>query len=91
MELGAIIWMFVILKIPVLAALYLIWYAVQAPDPATDESDESGGGSDRAGGPRPRMPRPPRRGPHGAPPAAPPRRVRTPTGRARRRTPRQAR
>jgi hypothetical protein len=88
MELSAIIWMFVILKIPILVAFYLIWYAVQAPDPATDESDESGGGSDREHGPRPRKPRPPRRGPHGAPASGPPRRVRTPAGPGLRRAPR---
>jgi len=85
MELSAIIWLFVILKIPILAALYLIWYAVQEPEPATDETEERGGGSDRAGGPRPRKPRPPRRGPHGAPPPAPPSRVRTAAGRKLRR------
>jgi len=88
MELSAVIWMFVILKIPILAALYLIWYAVQEPEPSAGESDERGGGSDREGGSRPRKPRPPRRGPHGAPPSAPPRRVRTVAGRKLRRTPR---
>ena len=77
MELSAIIWMFVILKIPIVAACCLIWYAVQEPEPATDEGEERGGGSDRVGGPRPRKPRPPRRGPHVAPPPAPPSRVRT--------------
>ncbi len=87
-ELSAIIWMFVILKIPILAAFYLIWYAVQTPEPAADESDETGGGSDRKGGARPRKPRPPRRGPHGAPSPAPPRRVRTPAGPKLRRAPR---
>ena len=88
MELSAVIWMFVVLKIPILVALWLIWYAVQEPEPAADESDEPGGGSDREGGARPRKPRPPRRGPHGAPSSAPPSRVRTDAGRRRRRTPR---
>ncbi len=88
MELSAIIWMFVILKIPILAAFYLIWYAVQTPEPATDESDETGGGSDREAGPHPRRPRPSRRGPHGAPPSGPPPRVRTRAGRKLGRTPR---
>ena len=82
------IWMFVILKIPILAALWLIWYAVQEPEPTVEESDERGGGSDREGGPRPRKPRPPRRGPHGTPPSAPPRRVRTVASRRLRRAPR---
>ena len=52
--------MIVILKIPLIAALWLIWYAVKAvPDP-----DEDVAGEDR--GPRrklPPMPRWPRRGP----------------------------
>ena len=81
MELSAIIWMFVILKIPIIAALWLIWYAVQAPEPAAGETDDRGGGSDRDPDPRPRKPRPPRRGPHAAPPHSAPRRVRTSTGR----------
>lgn len=88
MELSAVIWMFVILKIPILAALYLIWYAVQEPEPAPDEGDERGGGSDRDDGRRPRRPRPPRRGPHGASPSSPPSRVRTDAPRKLRRTPR---
>jgi hypothetical protein len=51
--------MIVILKIPMIAALWLIWYAVKAvPDPDEDIPD-----SDR--GPRRKMPPPrwPRRGP----------------------------
>jgi hypothetical protein len=87
MELSAIIWMFVILKIPILAALALIWYAIKEPDPAADGTDERGGGSDREEDPPPRKPRPPRRGPHASPPPAPPRRVRTAAGRSLRRTP----
>jgi hypothetical protein len=87
-ELSAVIWMFVILKIPILAALWLIWYAVQEPKAAADENDERGGGSDRENGPRPRKPRPPRRGPHRSPPSAPPPRVRTAAGRRLRRAPR---
>ncbi len=85
MELSAVIWMFLILKIPLIAALWLIWYAVQEPEPAAGETDERGGGSDREGGSRPRKPRPPRRGPHGAPAPAPPSRVRTAAGRKHRR------
>lgn len=77
MELSAIIWMFVILKIPIIAALVLIWYAIQEPEPAAADGDERGGGSDRDGGPQPRRPRPPRRGPHASPPPGAPHRVRT--------------
>lgn len=86
MELSTAIWMFVVLKLPILAALWLIWYAVQEPKPAGDDSDERGGGSDRDPGPRPHRPRPPRRGPHATPPPQAPRRVRTRTGRGVRHT-----
>lgn len=71
------VWMFFVLKVPIVLALWLIWYAIQEPEPATaDDQDE--GGSDRRHGHSPRDPRPPRRGgPHAAPLPAPPR-VRTP-------------
>lgn len=78
MELSTFIWMFVVLKIPILAALWLIWWAVKEPRPADSDEDE-GGGTRRPERPRhPRTPpRPPRRGPqHGTPLPAPPR-VRT--------------
>ena len=81
MELSTIIWMFVILKIPIFAALWLIWYAVQSPEPAAEDNDDRGGGSDRDPARRPRSPRPPRRGPHATPPPPAPRRVRTTAGR----------
>lgn len=73
----AVIWMALVLKIPIVALLWLVWYAAKTPEPVGD--DELGGGGskqpDRPHGPRPS--RPPRRGPHtGAPPPAPPR-VRT--------------
>lgn len=84
MELSAVIWMFVILKIPILAALWVVWYALKAPEPAIEEPDERGGGSDREPGPSPRRPRPPRRGPHGASAPGAPSRVRTASGRSRR-------
>lgn len=88
MEVSAIIWMFVVLKIPIFAALYLIWYAIQEPEPVADDADDAGGGSDRDDGPRPRRPRPPRRGPHGTPAPAPPARVRTGTAAKPRHAPR---
>lgn len=69
-------YMFVILKIPVIALLTLVWWAVRAtPEPAGDEEREDGGGP-RRDHPRPRRPRPPRRGPHAGPPPHAPRRVR---------------
>ncbi len=70
------VWMMVMLKIPIVLLLWLVWYAIKEPEPATaDDGDDSG--SDRRHDRLPRNPRPPRRGgPHAAPPPAPPR-VRT--------------
>jgi hypothetical protein len=76
MEALTVIWMALVLKIPIAALLWLVWYAAKEPEPVG--ADEDDGGSkrpDRPHGPRPT--RPPRRGPHdGVPPPAPPR-VRT--------------
>ncbi len=83
------IFLMVVLKLPIFALLYIVWWAAQPPDPeaATDED----GGTKRPLSPRPRHPHPrpalprhPRRGPHGAPRVAPPPRVRTVVARARR-------
>jgi hypothetical protein len=71
------VWMFLILKIPILAALWLIWWAIKEPEPVVDD-DQDSGGSDRVRHPRPRRPGPPRRGgPHASPPPISPARVRT--------------
>ena len=76
MEWTTFVWMFVMLKIPIVMLLWLVWYAIQTPEPEiADDRDE--GGSDRRHRGLPRNPRRPRRGgPHAAPPPAPPR-VRT--------------
>src|SRR6185312_13113154 len=58
-----IFFLLVVLKIPVLGSIWLVWWASQAtpePDGATEDSD---GGFKRR--PRPKLPRGPRRGPHG--------------------------
>jgi hypothetical protein len=70
------IWMFFVLKIPIAALLWLVWWAAKEPEPVGADEDEGGSKRpDRPHGPRPS--RPPRRGPHsGAPPPAPSR-VRT--------------
>lgn len=70
----AIFWMVIVLKIPILFALWLVWYAIRA-EPAP-ETDWPGGGSDRHPPFRPRHPRPPRRGPHADPAPRSPARVR---------------
>ena len=81
MELPTFIWMFVVLKIPIIAALWLVWYAIQEPEPEMDD-EQAGGGSDRNPHRGPRSPRPPRRGPHASPPPPAPVRVRTVKGRS---------
>jgi hypothetical protein len=65
--------LFVVLKVPIVAAIWLIYWAVkQVPDPSEDVRDD--GGTSRRPHPVPRLPRTPRRGPHGDPePPAPPR------------------
>jgi hypothetical protein len=71
----AFVYMMVILKIPVLAALYIVWWSVRdAPTPADEQRTDGGGGGSHH--PRPRRPRPPRRGPHAEPPPRSPSRVR---------------
>ncbi|MGI8945357.1 MAG: hypothetical protein ACR2GL_03850 [Thermoleophilaceae bacterium] len=86
MDVPMFVWMFFVLKLPVLAAMLLIWYAVKAPEPEPVVDDEDGGSRRPAGpGSRPPSPRPPRRGPHATPPSPPPERVRITRGRRLRR------
>jgi hypothetical protein len=55
------------LKVPIVAAIWLVWWAVkQEPDPYADERDD-GGNQRRRPHPRRPFPRRPRRGPHGDP------------------------
>ena len=74
--------LFVCLKVPLLALCWLVWWAIHQ----TDDSAEDGGGD---GGLRRRhhplgpLPRRPRRGPHGDPAPPSPPRVRTVTLRSR--------
>jgi hypothetical protein len=84
------VWLFLILKIPIVALFFLVRWAVQAPE--TEPSDDGGIGP-RTGRssigprhphhPRSRLPRSPRRGPHGAPTPASPARMRTVVARGR--------
>jgi hypothetical protein len=72
----AMLYLFVALKVPLVAAGLLIWWAVrQEPDLTDDHGD---GGSRVRPHPVPRLPRPPRRGPHGGNALASPPRVRPP-------------
>jgi hypothetical protein len=82
--------MFVALKVPLVALIWLVWWAIhQTDDPV--EQPGGDGGSKRAPHPRRPLPRAPRRGPHGDPLPAPPPRVRTVIARARRVTQRTSR
>jgi hypothetical protein len=72
----AFFWLAVVLKIPILALLWIVWWAVKEP-PAPEAEDDEGGGSDREPWhPRRRPPHPPRRGPHRDPAPRSPARVR---------------
>jgi hypothetical protein len=62
-----IFFLMVVLKIPVAALLYLVWWAIRAEPEVAEAPDEGGHGFRRFG---PRRPRGPRRGPH-APDAIP--------------------
>ena len=79
----AVFWLAVVLKIPIAALLWIVWWAVREP-PLPNVGDNDDGGSDRhPGHPRLRPPRPPRRGPHRKTETRPPARVRTVRGRRR--------
>jgi hypothetical protein len=81
------IWLMVVLKIPIAALLWLVWWAVhQDGEPGTEGSGDDGGTKVRSPDHRPpggrdRFPR--RRGPHGDPTPPAPARVRTTVARAR--------
>ena len=77
MEAWGFIWIMFVLKIPLVALLWLVWYAIHAePEPAAEDSDDGG-----IGKPHPHEPRGPgrprHRGPHGDPVVPSPPRVRT--------------
>jgi hypothetical protein len=59
MEGWSLFFMLVVLKIPLIAALFIIWYAIK-PVPGADEEADGGRRGPRHHG-RPRPPRPPRR------------------------------
>jgi hypothetical protein len=59
----AIFWMALVLKIPILFALWIVWYAIKQEPTADEESD---GGQQRPRRKPPRRPMPPRRPAGGA-------------------------
>jgi hypothetical protein len=73
------------LKIPLVALIFLVWWAVKQ-EPESSSSDDDGGIKRQREHPRhphKPFPRPPRRGPHADPRPQPPARVRTVRARAR--------
>ena len=69
------IWMVVVLKIPIVALLWLVWWAVHAePEPAAGDSTGGDGGSGHS--PRPQQAAAAARGDHAVPAPQPPARVR---------------
>lgn len=75
------IFMMFVLKIPILALLLLVWWAIRAK-PEPDDGSGGDGGIKRERRfprhPRRRPPRGPRRGPHGGPGTTAPPRMRPP-------------
>lgn len=70
-------YMFVVLKIPIGLALWLVWWATREPAAPEQERSDGHGGTKRNPHPRGRPPTPPRRGPHAERPPSAPKRVRT--------------
>jgi hypothetical protein len=80
----AMLFLFVGLKVPLLALCYLVWWAIrQTPE---EEEQPGGGGTKPRPHPSQPLPRHPRRGPHGEPALPAPPRVRPVAARARERT-----
>jgi hypothetical protein len=79
-----LIWLMLVLKIPVAALLWLVWWAVhQEVEPDGGPTDGDGGTKVYPHGDRPRPPRPPRhRGPHAEAPVRSPARIRTTVARS---------
>ena len=86
MEEWGFIWLMFAMKVPIVALLWIVWWAVRAK-PETASEDDGGNGEggigDRHKPPRPRPTPPRRRGPHGSPVAPSPPRVRAPGDRSR--------
>jgi hypothetical protein len=80
------VYLMVVLKIPILALLWIVWWAIkQEPEPSEGLGGDGGikRPAPRPHHPRRPFPRTPRRGPHGDPPVPSPPRTRTVLVRAR--------
>jgi hypothetical protein len=80
----AMLFLFLGLKVPLLALCWLVWWAIKQSDDGTAE-DPGGDGGSKQPHPHPPapLPRAPRRGPHGDPAPPSPPRIRVPPARAR--------
>ena len=81
------VYLMLILKIPIVALLTIVWWAIRSTPEESDPVQSDGGGGTKTREPRhprPVRPRHPRRGPHGDPLPLPPPRVRTVVARAKR-------
>jgi hypothetical protein len=84
------LYLFVFLKLPILAACWIIWWAVRQTTDTDDITADGGTPRPRRPHPRPRRPRPPRRGgPTCGAPLPAPRRIRSVTAAGRAREPHQ--
>lgn len=78
MEAWGFIWIMLILKIPLIALLWIVWWAIRnTEEPVPETGDGGDGGTKLPRHPRPDPHRPRTRGPHGDPPLPAPPRVRT--------------
>jgi hypothetical protein len=60
----AMFWLIVVLKVPIAALLYIVWWATREPPLPEPDPGEGGKGITLDPHPRLRPPQPPRRGPH---------------------------
>jgi hypothetical protein len=77
------VWLILVLKIPVAALLYIVWWAIKQSDEEPAPGSGDGGSRTPQRHPRRPFPGPPRRGPHGEPAPPSPPRVRTVVAKAR--------
>ena len=80
------VYLMLVLKIPIAALLYIVWWAIRSEPQQTDPAADGSGGTKtrvRPRHPRRPFPRHPRRGPHGDPLPLPPPRTRAVVARAR--------
>ena len=80
----AFLYMMVILKIPIVALGWIVWWAIHQEEPVEPARGDGGSGTREHPHARRPPPRGPRRGPHGGRMLASPPRVRTVKARARR-------